>query len=325
MVASETDVDSARRPTPRGGQMLRRISLRHLAIAVAATWLAGASCAPGDGVPSGAMATIATGATTAEPIGAAREMPSAAEATASPIVRPAIAPSTAPASGATGPQLVTQAAAAQPVIAQTAMLARVVSIVDGDTIDVVVDGQTHRVRYIGIDTPETKDPRTGVQPYGPEATEANRRLVEGRDVKLVKDVSETDRYGRLLRYVYVDVPVGQIFVNLELVRQGFAVASTYPPDVAHQAEFVAAEREARNAKRGLWSAASDAPPTVTAATPPAPAVGPAGACDPSYPTVCIPPPPPDLDCGDIPHRRFQVVAPDPHRLDGDRDGIGCAS
>ncbi len=119
-------------------------------------------------------------------------------------------------------------------------------VIDGDTIE-LNDGQ--RVRYIGIDTPETKDRRKPVQCFGKIAAEKNRELVEGKEVRLVRDVSDRDRYGRLLRYVYV----GNIFVNLELVEQGFAKNYSYPPDIAHQAEFRKAEREAREAKRGLWS------------------------------------------------------------------------
>ena len=98
---------------------------------------------------------------------------------------------------------------------------------DGDTIEVSIDGRTCRVRYIGIDTPETVHPGKGVEWMGPEATEANRRLVEAQAVLLEKDVSETDKYGRLLRHVWV----GDLMVNAEPVRQGYAQVSTYPPDV----------------------------------------------------------------------------------------------
>lgn len=84
---------------------------------------------------------------------------------------------------------------------------------------------------------------------GGEAGEKNRELVEGKEVRLVKDVSETDKYGRLLRYVYA----GDVFVNDYLVRNGYAKASSYPPDVKHQDQFRQAEEEARNNKRGLWA------------------------------------------------------------------------
>ena len=117
--------------------------------------------------------------------------------------------------------------------------------VDGDTIE-LEDG--NRVRYIGVDTPESVDPRKPVQCFGKEASERNKELVKGKRARLERDVSETDRYGRLLRYVYV----GNQLINLILVQEGFAHSYTYPPDVAHQKEFAAAERTAREAKKGLW-------------------------------------------------------------------------
>jgi len=127
--------------------------------------------------------------------------------------------------------------------------ARVVKVVDGDTIRVVLDGVEVPVRYIGIDTPETRHPEVGVEPFGLEAADANRRLLEGGVVFLEKDVSEVDRYDRLLRYVYL--PDGRM-VNAELVRMGFAQASTWPPDVRYQDLFLALQAEARAAGRGLW-------------------------------------------------------------------------
>jgi micrococcal nuclease len=141
--------------------------------------------------------------------------------------------------------------------------AQVVRVVDGDTIKVSIDGQVYTVRYIGIDTPETVDPAKPVQWMGPEASAANRALVEAKTVYLEKDVSETDRYGRLLRYVYL--PDGT-FVNAELVRLGYAHASTYPPDVKYQDLFRQMEQEAREAGVGLWGptptvAAVEAEPT----------------------------------------------------------------
>ena len=123
----------------------------------------------------------------------------------------------------------------------------VVQAVDGDTI-VLEGGET--VRYIGIDTPETVDPRRPVQCFGPEASKANKALVEGKRVRLVADVEDRDKYHRMLRYAYL--PDGT-FVNLELARQGFAPAYTYPPNNAHMEEFRAAAREAREEKRGLWA------------------------------------------------------------------------
>lgn len=123
---------------------------------------------------------------------------------------------------------------------------KVVNVVDGDTVK-LEGGEV--VRYIGIDAPETVHPSKPAQCFGREAGEKNSELVEGKEVRLVKDVSETDKYGRLLRYVYA----GDIFVNEYLVRNGYAKASSYPPDVKYQDQFRQAEEEARNSKRGLWA------------------------------------------------------------------------
>lgn len=120
----------------------------------------------------------------------------------------------------------------------------VLNVIDGDTIDVTLNGREYRLRYIGVDTPERDEP------YYAEATEANRQMVAGQTVILVQDVSETDSYGRLLRYVYL--PDGR-FVNAELLRQGMARLVTFPPDVAQQAYFGQLQEAARAANRGLWA------------------------------------------------------------------------
>ena len=122
---------------------------------------------------------------------------------------------------------------------------RVARVVDGDTIK-LSNGET--VRYIGIDTPETKHPKKPVQYYGKEASEANKRLVDGKEVRLEFDVDKRDRYGRLLAYVYID----DIFVNAWLVKNGYAKVSTYPPNVKYQQLFLDLERKARENNRGLW-------------------------------------------------------------------------
>lgn len=122
-------------------------------------------------------------------------------------------------------------------------------VIDGDTIEVEIEGESYKVRYIGIDTPELHHPTKPVEYFAQEAYEKNRELVEGKTVFLEKDVSETDRYGRLLRYVYV----GDTFVNAYLVQQGYALVSTYPPDVKYQERFLELQREAREAGRGLWA------------------------------------------------------------------------
>jgi endonuclease YncB( thermonuclease family) len=133
--------------------------------------------------------------------------------------------------------------------------ARVVEVVDGDTIKVEIDGVVYSVRYIGINSPETNHPSKGQERLGPEATAANAQLVAGKTVFLEKDVSETDRYGRLLRYVYV----GDVFVNRELVRLGFAQVSTFPPDVKYEDVFGDAQHAARQAGRGLWAGPTETP------------------------------------------------------------------
>lgn len=124
--------------------------------------------------------------------------------------------------------------------------AKVVRVVDGDTIE-IEGGQT--VRYIGIDTPETVHPQKTVECFGREASNKNKELVEGKFVQLEKDVSEVDKYGRLLRYIYVD----GVFVNELLVREGFAHASSYPPDVKYQDLLNSAQSEAQSQNVGLWA------------------------------------------------------------------------
>lgn len=149
--------------------------------------------------------------------------------------------------------------AAEPRGFETGVVTRVV---DGDTIVVEVTarsggpgageaevGEEHTVRLIGIDTPESVDPRSPVECFGTEASDATRALLEGADVRLVKDVSETDRYGRLVRYVYL----GEEMANARLVVNGYAAAYTFPPDVRHSDLFVRLERDAREEDRGLWS------------------------------------------------------------------------
>ena len=130
--------------------------------------------------------------------------------------------------------------------------AQVVRVVDGDTIIVDRGHGEERLRYIGIDTPETVKPDSPVAWMGPEASAANRDLVEGREVVLERDVSETDRYGRLLRYVWLESDAGWLMVNEALLRRGVAQVATYPPDVAHVDRLLAAQRAAREAGIGLW-------------------------------------------------------------------------
>lgn len=138
-------------------------------------------------------------------------------------------------------------------------------VVDGDTF-VLASGE--RVRLIGIDTPETVHPNKGVEAYGREASAFTKSLLAGKRVRLEFDVEPRDRYGRLLAYVYLS---DGTFVNAELVKRGFAQASTYPPNVKHAATFRELQREAREARRGLWA---DAPAAVIPPRTPERASGP---------------------------------------------------
>jgi micrococcal nuclease len=139
---------------------------------------------------------------------------------------------------------------------------KVTRVVDGDTIEVKVTGRvdgpgagdarigsSYNVRLIGIDTPESVKPNSPVECFGRESSAAAKALLEGGSVKLVKDVEETDRYDRLLRYVYL----GHELANARLVVNGYAAVFTYPPNVRHSELFVALQREARDEQRGLWS------------------------------------------------------------------------
>ena len=189
----------------------------------------------------------------------------------------------------------------------------VTHIVDGDTIDVEINGQSFRVRYIGMDTPERGDL------FYNEATEVNRQLVDGQTVTMVKDVSETDRYGRLLRYIYLE---DGTFVNAELVRQGYAQVATFPPDVRFQETYLELEREARQAGYGLWGKATVSLPTV-----PLPKIieGETAEC------TCTSN---EYNCADFTTHTdaqacynycWQQTSRDVHQLDGDNDRLACES
>ena len=131
--------------------------------------------------------------------------------------------------------------------AQEPQFATVTGITDGDTITVRIDGAEYPLRYIGMDTPET---HRGTEKLGPEAAERNRQLAMAKQVALYRDVSETDQFGRLLRYVVAD----GVFINEEMVREGLASAADYPPDTACSAMFHSTEQGARAQRVGLWAA-----------------------------------------------------------------------
>jgi micrococcal nuclease len=133
-------------------------------------------------------------------------------------------------------------------------LVRLSYVIDGDTI--IVDGNK-KVRYIGINSSELKTKTKPDECFAKEAFNANKRLLENKQLFIQKDISEIDKYGRLLRYVWADNPAtgsGQvIFVNDYLIRNGFAKIATYPPDTKYYFQFKQAEKEAKENNRGLWS------------------------------------------------------------------------
>ena len=179
------------------------------------------------------------------------------------------------------------------------------NVIDGDTIDVLANGRAYRVRYIGVDTPEREEP------FYDEATQANRQLVDGQELILVKDVSETDRYGRLLRYIYL---TDGTFVNAELLRLGYARLVTFPPDVAQQEQFQQFQTSAREASRGLWALSEMA--------------------NPAAPAGCLTCERNNLNCADFSTQSnaqacydycLAQTGSDIHKLDGGGDGIVCES
>lgn len=211
----------------------------------------------------------------------------------------------------------------------------VVKVVDGDTIDVNIDGKTERLRLIGIDTPETVDPRKPVQCFGKEASNKAKELLEGKKVRLESDDSQDnrDKYDRLLRYVHLED--GTLY-NKIIIAEGYAHEYTYNVPYKYQSEFKQAQKEAEEAEKGLWSPSTcngdteqsaqqetqtSTPPVNNTPTQPQPSQS--GNCDPNY-TPCIPNVSYDLDCGDI-STSVRVIGTDRHRFDRDGDGYGCES
>jgi micrococcal nuclease len=129
-------------------------------------------------------------------------------------------------------------------------LVPVTRVVDGDTIHVRLNGRDERVRFIGIDTPEVAHGGRPAECFGERAADETRRRLEGRSVRLAFDVDLRDRFGRLLAYAYDTDGL----VNLALVREGYAIVLTVPPDTGMASAFEHAEADARAAGRGLWAA-----------------------------------------------------------------------
>jgi micrococcal nuclease len=232
--------------------------------------LAGCPCSllsvlfsPPSATPTPLATLLAAGATLTAARRSALLVTDTPAATATPSQQPPTeAPSTAtPVSTATRvPRTATMTPLPSPTPTPVRQMAQVVRVVDGDTIDVEIDGQVYPLRYIGVDCPEPRDRASSVMDDGLLAAQVNEELVGGKMVWLEKDVSETDQYGRLLRYVYA----GELFVNAEMVRRGYAEAKRYEPDVRYHALFEQLEAEARVAQRGLWGATPTPVLTATA-------------------------------------------------------------
>ncbi|MCX6705135.1 MAG: thermonuclease family protein, partial [Candidatus Woesebacteria bacterium] len=193
----------------------------------------------------------------------------------------------------------------------------------GDTIE-IEGGKT--VRFIGIDTSETVHPTKPVQCYGKEASAKTKELLEGQEIRLEKDISEVDRYNRLLRYIWK----GDILINEFLVKEGFAQVSTYPPDVKYQERFLAAQKDARDNNRGLWSVCppqTSNPSVQPASTPIVKATVkptitiPSGSSGSSYTCNCSKTCP-NMSCAEA---QYQLKTCGCTARDTDHDGIACDS
>jgi micrococcal nuclease len=243
-------------------------------------------------------------------------------------------PTTPPASPApASPEPTAQVLAAQVETDQAAtpagrITAKVIRVIDGDTIE-IEGGQ--KIRYIGIDTPESKDPRKPVECLALAATKKNQELVAGRDIQMEKDVSETDRYGRLLRYVYV----GDQFINEVLVKEGFAHASAYPPDIKYQDLFRQAEQTARDQKAGLWGDVCLVKPSPRPSLQPSPSpVQPSTVSQPVASPAPAAPTSGEFNCNcakncpemsSCDEAYYQLNTCGCSKRDGDNDGVPCES
>lgn len=204
-----------------------------------------------------------------------------------------------------------------PTARHTSVRVKVINVVDGDTVQIET-GET--VRYIGIDTPETVDPNRQVMCYGKEASDRNTQLVEGKYVELEKDISEKDRYGRLLRYIWL----GDTLINELLVREGYAHSSSYPPDIKYQNRFVEAQRLAREERKGLWSNVCDIAPSpvpfntgTTLGGTTQPTIG-----NGSFSCNCAKPCSQMSSCEEA---QYQLNTCGCSKRDGDGDGLACDS
>jgi micrococcal nuclease len=139
---------------------------------------------------------------------------------------------------------------------QAANIGTVTHVVDGDTVDVELGAVTERIRLIGLNTPESVDPRRPVECFGKEASAHTKSLIpEGTKVRVERDAEARDKYGRLLGYIYR--VSDDMFVNEQIVKDGYAETLTIPPNVTYAERFADLARQARSAGLGLWSACAN--------------------------------------------------------------------
>ena len=157
-------------------------------------------------------------------------------------------------------------------------------VVDGDTIEAAINGKTEKIRLIGVDTPETVDPKQGIQPYGKEASDYTKQRLLNQAVEIELDIDDRDFYGRILGYVWLN---GKMY-NTELIQNGYAVLMTISPNVKYVDLFKRLQEEARNAKHGLW--AGQASPTTVPSVQPTviPIVTPSPTIQPTIEPVATP-------------------------------------
>lgn len=213
-------------------------------------------------------------------------------------------------------------------ISDTAELYTVTKVVDGDTLAISINGKSETIRLIGIDTPETVDPRTTVQCFGKEASDKAKELLTGKKVRIEKDPTqgERDKYDRLLAYVWRE---DGLFFNKYMVEQGYAHEYTYNTPYKYQSEFKAAQATAQAQKRGLWApGVCETKTTPPASQPTQTTLPPVAAPNSNY--ICTAN---TYNCTDFStHAEAQAVfnacggvGNDIHRLDSDGDGDACES
>lgn len=223
-----------------------------------------------------------------------------------------------------------------------ARAAQVIEAIDGDTFLVLYNGEEQRVELIGVDAPEL-EAEFGVECLAENAHDRlDQLLTPGKWIWLEGDDVNRNEAGSFVRYVWVTFDSGRVtLVNEDLLARGLAAHSADPVNPRRNDELAAAQQDAQNNRKGIWSACGgphvpETPPTPIPSPTPTPSptpvpipteaplpLAPPSNCHPSYPDVCIPGPPPDLNCPDVIYSGFRVVGGDPHGFDRDRDGIGC--